>query len=198
MKRKELVILSGLLFAGLLIAGCGGGKVPLADKASGFDSTPEINQQAADEARKAVDEAEKAFKDADAQVNAIFAIPASGDRLAFVKSKKSLFESAGDQYRVARDKFELAATKYDEAMNGKKYWDSGLHCMFKLLGEAYREWAELADTQIRLCQEAINIKDVKSFAGRTSELETESKRLNGIVDQKIKSARSCRSADVKK
>ena len=75
-------------------------------------------------------------------------------------------------------------------MNGGSAYQSKLHLKFYYLGEAYKKWSELADVEMQLAQEAINIKDIKSFLSKTGELEEKAKKLNEEVNRNIENSRN--------
>lgn len=155
-----------------------------------LSSEPRTNKQAAEEAHKFVDEAEKTFESGRSQMDAVFAEPIGKDKLASIKEQKPKFEQAAADFKIAKEKFSQASAKYNEALNGGHNWDSKLHLKFFYLSEAYKTWSELADVETQLAQEAINIKDIKSFLSKTGELEEKAKKLNEEVNQKIKNSRN--------
>ena len=158
-----------------------------------FRSEPLTNTQARVEADKFVEEAETAYKSASSQMDAIFAEPVGKDKLASIKEKKPKFEQAAADFKIAKDKFSLASAKFNEAMNGGSAYQSKLHLKFYYLSQAYKKWSELADVEMQLAQEAINIKDIKSFLSKTGELEEKAKKLNEEVNQKIENSRNVRA-----
>lgn len=180
--RDILLVISMILLA-MFLSACGGV----------LSYEPQTNKQAADEAHKFVMEAEKTYKSASSQMDAIFAEPIGKDKLASIKEKKPKFEQAAADFKIAKEKFSQASAKFNEALNGGNNWDSELHLKFFYLSEAYKKWSELADVETQLAQQAINIKDIKSFLSKTGELEEKAKKLNEEVNRKIGFSRNAGS-----
>jgi hypothetical protein len=173
--RKKIVILLTLVLWGAILAAC--------------NFEPDINKQARAEAAKFVDEAEKSYISATEQMDAVFAEPPGADKLASLKSRKPKLEEAAAGFKKAQEKFEMASAKFNEALNGGKSADSSLHNKFERLRNAYKKWSELAAVDYQIAQEAINIKDIKSFLSKNEELEARAKKLREQVDAEIKSSR---------
>ncbi len=182
MKNQTLIGVLTAILLGLFSTACGV-----------LNSEPPPNMRSADEANKFVGEAEQAYKNASGQMKAIFAEPVGKDRLASIKEKKSKFERAAADFKIAKEKFAQASAKFKEALNGGKPYDSELHLKFQKLSEAYQKWSELAEVETQLAEEAINVKDINSFLSKTKELEAKAQKLNDETNAKINSSRTNQS-----
>ena len=177
--RNILLGISMILLA-MFLSACGGV----------FSPEPRTNKQSASSANKFVEEAETAYKGASSQMDTIFDEPIGKDKLASTKEKKPKFEKAAADFKITKEKFSKASAKFNEALNGGNNWGSELYLKFFYLSEAYKKWSELADVEMQLAQEAINIKDIKSFLSKTGELEEKAKKLNEELNRKIELSRN--------
>jgi|ERR1043166_408092 hypothetical protein len=159
--------------------------------AAACESNPralQVNQKARAEAESGAKEAARAYRKTKDLLDYKFSSFPASDALAAIKKGKSLFEDEAADFETAADEFRQMSAKYLEALNGGKESDSELHRRLYRLSEAYRKWAELAELDRRICQEAAGIKDLKSFEDRAEELDVEAGRLNDEVNQLIKTS----------
>lgn len=147
--------------------------------------TPQVNQKARAEAERTAKEAARVYRKAKGLLDYKFSSLPASDALAAIKKGEHLFEDEAADFKTAADEFRQASAKYLEALNGGKDSDSELHRRLFRLSEAYRKWAELAELDRRICQEAAGVKDLKSFADRAEELDAEAGGLNDEVNQLI-------------
>jgi hypothetical protein len=178
-KKKQTRAARLLLLAALFASAAACGSNPRA---------PPVNQEARAEAERSAKEAALAYRKTKDLLDYKFSSFPASDALAAIKKGKHLFEDEAADFETAADEFRQASAKYLEAMNGGKESDSELHQKLYRLSEAYRKWAELAELDRRICQEAAEIKDLKSFEDMAKELDAEAVRLNDEVNQLIKTS----------
>jgi hypothetical protein len=178
-KKKQTRAASLLLPAALFASAAACGPNPHA---------PQVNQKARAEAESGAKEAARAYRKTKDLLDYKFSSFPASDALAAIKKGKPLFEDEAADFENAADGFRQASAKYLEALNGGKESDYELHRRLYMLSEAYRKWAELAELDRRICQEAAGIKDLKSFEDKAEELDAEAGRLNDEVNQLIETS----------
>jgi hypothetical protein len=155
---------------------------------SGCKQTAGINQQPRDEAEQAAKDAAKNYQQARSFLTIEFASFPESNALAGIREGKRFFQSETEDLKTVEKQFEKASAKYLEAMNGKSESESDLHRRLFKLSQAYKKWAELAELDRQVCQEAVAIKDLKSFAARAKELDVRALHLSDEINQLIMSA----------
>jgi hypothetical protein len=146
---------------------------------------PQVNQKARAEAEASAKEAAQVYRKTKDLLDYKFSSFPASDALAAIKKGRHLFEDEATDFETAADEFRQASAKYFEALNGGKESDSELHQRLYRLSEAYGKWAELAELDRRICQEAAEIKDLKSFTDKAEELDEKARKLNDEVKQLI-------------
>jgi DNA repair ATPase RecN len=146
---------------------------------------PAINREARAEAESTAKEAAQLYKKTKDLLDYKFSSFPTSDALASIKKGKPLFEDEAADFQTAEEKFRQASAKYVEALNGGQESDSELHRRLFRLSEAYKKWAELAELDRQISQEAAEIKDLKSFTDRAKKLDEKARELNDEVHQEI-------------
>jgi hypothetical protein len=177
MKKRKPSRVVGVLFIAAIFS-----SVPACKK---IPHPPAINRQARAEAEATAKEAAQLYRKTKDLLDYKFSSFQTSDALAAIKKGKLLFESEAADFQTAADKFRQASAKYVEALNGGSESDSELHQRLFGLSEAYRKWAEVAELDRQICQEAAEIKDPQSFTDKAKELDERARKLNDEVNQEI-------------
>ena len=168
-----------LLWAGLLIVGCGSSK------------SVSINETARKEAETAENEAVAAYKKAVESVSlenryGVEMTATIGDW----KTNRAKFAAAATDYRTARDKFSLASTKMREAMNGQASFDNKEAGSLGRSSEAFKLWAEMAEFERKTCQGWSEAKDPKAIQDNLDVAVKARKKMNDEVMSMFRAASS--------
>jgi hypothetical protein len=166
-----------LLWAGLLIVGCGSSK------------SVSINETARKEAETAENEAVAAYKKAVESVSlenryGVEMTATIGDW----KTNRAKFAATAKDYGTARDKYSLASTKMREAMNGQASFDNNEAGYLGRSSEAFKLWAEMAEFERKTCQGWSEEKDPKSIQNNLDVAVKARKKMNDEVMSMIRAA----------
>ena len=150
-----------LLFVCVFVSACGSG----------------LDVEAQAEAMVLTQDAEKAYSSGARKMQAILE-GGFRDSLDTVKAKKPDFEKAVVDLTTAKEKFELATSKYGKSFNGGKAEDSPTHKSIARDRDYYKKSAEAADIMVQIARAGANVTDLDAFKNLIKGMKLKSDKLS--------------------